>query len=117
MEKLLKADGIAQVLNAVDKRGQSALHRAACQGHLGVCKLLLADGETRGKVDVNMKDGEWNTALHLACEEDRGAVAEFLIMTAGARLDVENRRRMTPIEVCVSKPLAAHLKLLSSKHA
>jgi ankyrin repeat protein len=46
--------------SAADELGRTALHLAACAGHLSVCRLLLQYG-----ADTTLHDKRGNTALHL----------------------------------------------------
>jgi len=82
-------------VNEQDVVGQTALHRAAGQGHLqSVTALLSADNCL-----VDVQDRYGNTALHYACEEERLDVARLLIK-AGANLEIQNREEKTPKQLC-----------------
>jgi 26S proteasome non-ATPase regulatory subunit 10 len=82
-------------VNEQDVVGQTALHRAAGQGHTqSVTALLTADNCL-----VDVQDRYGNTALHYACEEERLDVARLLIK-AGANTEVQNREEKTPIQLC-----------------
>ncbi|XP_054273689.1 26S proteasome non-ATPase regulatory subunit 10-like [Macrosteles quadrilineatus] len=102
--KLLLDEG-AEV-NIEDVRGARPLHRASSIGHLQVVTLLLG----RNNIEIDARDREGNTPLHLSCEEDRGEVARLLI-EKGARLDVENKEKKTPIDLA-SFDLARQLRTL-----
>ncbi|KFD51430.1 hypothetical protein M513_07643, partial [Trichuris suis] len=71
---------------AKDKLGATALHRAASKGNSGVVEKLLANKDCL----LNTADSEGNTALHLACDEDRRQIAVMLVK-AGASVDLKNK--------------------------
>jgi ankyrin repeat protein len=53
----------------VDHSSQTALHKAALQGHLSIIMYLLP-----GKGDVHARDADGWTALHNACSKVRSAL-------------------------------------------
>lgn len=56
---------------------------------------------------IDQKDVYGNTALHLACEEDRQEEAKLLVQN-GASLEIQNREEKTPLDLC-SRGLAKEL--------
>ena len=60
-------------INAIDRRGRTALHRAAMNGHLEACKYLVEAG-------IWMFEGDFsgNSALHLAAFYNHDQVVNFL---------------------------------------
>lgn len=83
-------------INVVDNRGATPLHRAASKGNIEIVKLLLS---YRGDLKIDATDFYGNTPLHLACEEDRQEEA-ILLVKGGAKLDVTNKERKTPLDLC-----------------
>lgn len=83
-------------INISDIRGATPLHRAASKGNLEIVKLLL---EKAGIIKVDVKDIYGNTPLHLACEEDRQEEAKLLVQN-GADLEIMNKERRTPLDLC-----------------
>ncbi|XP_057310424.1 26S proteasome non-ATPase regulatory subunit 10-like [Hydractinia symbiolongicarpus] len=80
-------------LNAQDyATSATPLHRAASKGNLKIVQLLLDN-----KCKVDLTDSEGNTALHLACEEERTEVAELLNLH-GASLTAQNQDKKTPLD-------------------
>ncbi len=98
-------------INALDRYGSSALHRAASKGNMKILDLLL---NTKG-INVNIADSEGNTPLyslrfllhfdrflckikfqinkrHLACEEQRIEAAKQLLKH-GANPHIKNKVR------------------------
>lgn len=69
-------------------------------------KILL---KYKDKLKIDNRDIYGNTALHLACEEDRTDEAKLLI-EHGASLDVRNLDKNTPLDLC-SRTL---LKIITS---
>ncbi|XP_046388168.1 26S proteasome non-ATPase regulatory subunit 10-like [Ischnura elegans] len=90
--------------NAQDERGATPLHRAASKGIISVMESLVVKGDAR----INVADSYGNTPLHLACEEDRGEAALFLV-SHGALIDAVNKEKLTPLQLA-SHPLARRLK-------
>ncbi|CAG0915088.1 unnamed protein product [Notodromas monacha] len=80
--------------NLQDKKGSSALHRAAAQGHNDSLKMLVGLSKT---LRVDVQDRWGNTPLHLACEEGRDAAA-LLLVEHGAKLRIENKDENTPLD-------------------
>lgn len=83
-------------INIADNRGATPLHRAASKGNLEIVKFILSFKED---LKVDATDFYGNTPLHLACEEDRQDEAVLLVQ-AGAKLDVNNKERRTPLDLC-----------------
>ncbi|MPC10083.1 26S proteasome non-ATPase regulatory subunit 10 [Portunus trituberculatus] len=101
-----KADDIVSILmdnwsdvNLQDKRGATALHRAASKGNIQSMALLLQSNQC----SINVPDSEGNTPLHLACEEERLEAVRQLL-ERGAITDKVNREGKTPIQMtsCLS---------------
>ena len=80
------------------------MFRAAGPGHCGVVRLLLAEDS----LVVDWPDRYGNTALHVACEEERQEVAQLLI-SHGASREIANREEKSPLELC-SPQFARSLK-------
>lgn len=79
-------------VKARNDRGFTALHAAAYRGHLAVVKLLMVN-------DINLNDAENRfraTPLHLAAEDNRRNVAEFLV-DKGADLEAKEGNGYTPL--------------------
>ncbi|XP_057324417.1 26S proteasome non-ATPase regulatory subunit 10-like [Microplitis mediator] len=81
-------------INISDKRGATPLHRAASKGNIEVLKFLLAQEGLK----IDQQDMYGNTALHLACEEDRQQEAKLLV-THGANFELANKERKTPLDL------------------
>ena len=63
--------------------GQTALHKAALNGHLPIITYLLPE-----KSDVHAKDADGWTALHNACSKvcDRGFYWSYRVLISGKGL-------------------------------
>ncbi|KAL1505241.1 hypothetical protein ABEB36_004848 [Hypothenemus hampei] len=86
-------------INITDKRGSTPLHRAASKGNLEIVKILL---EHIDNLKINHRDIYGFSALHLACEEDRQEEA-ILLVKNGADLNLQNKERQTPLDMCSPK--------------
>jgi 26S proteasome non-ATPase regulatory subunit 10 len=78
---------------ADDTTSATPLHRAASKGNLKIVRLLTENSCKFDSVDI-----EGNTALHLACEEERTEVAE-LLHQCGASLTVLNKDKKSPLDL------------------
>ena len=74
--------------------GRPPLHTAANVGQLEVASWLLKNG-----ADINLKDGDGNTALYEAANKRDPEMLNFLIKN-GADVHLGNRRGETPIFNC-----------------
>uniref|UniRef100_A0A1B6DTF8 Uncharacterized protein n=2 Tax=Clastoptera arizonana TaxID=38151 RepID=A0A1B6DTF8_9HEMI len=80
-------------VNICDKRGATPLHRASSRGNLPIVRLLTRNT----RIQIDAKDSEGNTPLHLSCEEDHHDVSKCLV-EHGARLDTLNKDSKTPLD-------------------
>lgn len=78
--------------------GNTALHRAADEGHLAVAKVLLANG---AEVDKRTLQGGL-TALHIAAYRGHLDLVEFLIKN-GADPNAQDPAGMTPLRLASIK--------------
>ncbi len=62
-------------INAADKFGSTALHRAVSKGNISIIELLL----NQRSLNVNAADCEGNTPLHIAAEETKVDIAKMLL--------------------------------------
>ena len=89
LAKTLLDDGAS--LEARDALGNMPLAKAAKNGNAGLVKLFLEH-----KAPVNARNLEASTALFIAAEEERRAVAE-LLLAAGADPNLAGRSGISPI--------------------
>lgn len=92
-------------VNVQDKRGQSALHRAASVGSQPIVKALVQEGKAR--INVADKDG-W-TPLHHALAEGHGDVA-VLLVKLGADTTAVDSDGNTAEKVAVDSKVAAFFR-------
>ena len=78
-------DLVAQT-NSRGAKNQTALHIASCSGNLKICEILLEFGES---TDVNAKDADGCTPLHLACRHGHYLTAQFLIRSGSLINDLD----------------------------
>lgn len=82
LKELLKGiDG--SELNSLDENGLGLVHWASDRGNVDVLKLILS---TAG-IDIDLQDGEGQTALHYACSCGHKACVE-LLLELGADKDI-----------------------------
>ncbi|CAF4761357.1 unnamed protein product [Pieris macdunnoughi] len=82
-ELINKSRNITETVNVPDNAGYTALHYAARNGHLDICKLLLGYGAI---LDVQTKSGK-ATPLHKAVATGKLSTVKFLI-ESGAKTDL-----------------------------
>lgn len=117
--------GARDVINVKDKHGWTALHIASSQGNESVMKALLGDKGIRSKLEINVKNNDENTALHLASALDgdvdqykpddeekairQGAIIKYLLC-AGADLKIKNKEKKTSVDLIMAndKPHRFH---------
>lgn len=96
-----------------DKRGQTALHRAAAVGSLPMVKLLLKEGtgngNGNGKAFVNARDGDGWTALHHAMAEGNADVAVELVQLGGD-LSIVDSEGKSPWQVVIDGKTEDHVR-------
>ena len=78
-------DLVAQT-NSRGANDQTALHIAGRCGNLKICELLMGLGEG---TDVNAKDADGCTPLHIACKHGHYLVAQFLIRSGSLINDLD----------------------------
>jgi hypothetical protein len=83
-----------------DENGNTALHIAAQNGHLSICKLLLDHdqrGEDKGRL-VDEQNHRGNTALHYSLAYGYREISDYLIAAGGADEFVVNGEGLTCYE-------------------
>ncbi|KAJ2898981.1 hypothetical protein MKZ38_003550 [Zalerion maritima] len=76
---LAKIPGRPSVLEARDDMGRTALHTAACEGHLELVKLLVGNGARR-----DARDAEGKTVLEVAEMYEEKQVVKYLNLKGAA---------------------------------
>ncbi|KAJ0181840.1 hypothetical protein K1T71_002562 [Dendrolimus kikuchii] len=80
-----KAKNSKELVNALDNSGYTALHYAARNGHVEVCKVLLNYG---GDIDAQTRSGKV-TPLLKAAAAGKAATVKLLIQS-GAKVDAQD---------------------------
>ena len=84
------------LVNARDHRGWTLLHEVACSYYsVSAAELLVSKG-----ADVNAKDKQLRTPLHLAAERHNAQMVEFLIAN-GANVTAGTGSGWTPLDLAV----------------
>ncbi|KAH9498484.1 hypothetical protein Btru_007628 [Bulinus truncatus] len=91
-------------IHTKDKRGRTALLRAAANGHLEMCALLIGQG-----ADINTSDKNGFTALHFASSAGYLSVVKLLV-ESGASPNIETKDGKVPITFATS---ANHIDVVS----
>ncbi|MBY0545645.1 MAG: ankyrin repeat domain-containing protein, partial [Gammaproteobacteria bacterium] len=81
-------------LNKKNKR--TALHRAACEGNLGLLNLLIKLG-----ANINIADKQGDNALHIAIKNARFPTALYLL-TQGADAQLVNKTKKRPVDILLA---------------
>jgi ankyrin repeat protein len=76
--------------NALDQNNSAPLHVAAKRGNLDVIAVLLQHA------NINLKDGQGRTALHLASQNAQDRAVSALV-DAGADIHARSKRQETPL--------------------
>lgn len=93
--------------------GSAALHKAAASRWMSSTALKLARIEG---VDINAKDAAGNTALHLACANDRAPHAhlvEAMLQLPNIEADAKNNDGETPFQIADGQGRQKIMSLLS----
>ena len=93
MIELLESDETKCDINAVNKRGQTALHIAANKLHIEVVRLLIVLG-----ADTNMQDVDGDTPLHDAISKKSEEIVDELLKT-NTDLLICNNNGFNPIQL------------------
>ena len=95
--RLLLAEGANVMLH--DHEGFTAFHWCAAVGNDAICKYL-SNNCSAGMLDVNAKSKNGDTALHRACRLGRVATIKTLVEDCKVDIHTQNRKSMTPFDVC-----------------
>jgi ankyrin repeat protein len=90
-EFFIKKVGQKLDLDSRDKRGMTALHKAAIKGHRSIALKLLQYG-----CDPNVGDKNGDTALTLASGENQYEIVKILLM-ANAHLNIKRNDKQTAL--------------------
>ncbi len=95
--RLLLAKGASP--SFVDPEGRTLLHYAAAFNHVDVTKTLLATG----KLQPNAADQAGNTPLHETARLFNAVDSAALIISAGGKMNLENKKGETPFNLVAFK--------------
>jgi hypothetical protein len=95
-------------LEALNKKGATALFRALSKGEKGIVQLLLENG-----VNPNVRGGfDRNTALYEAVYYDRKAILKLLLYNSRAAIEEISSTGETPLYLAVKKQRKACIEVL-----
>jgi acyl-CoA-binding protein len=91
-------------LNSLDENGLGLVHWAADRGNAEVLKLILS---TKG-INIDLQDGEGQTALHYACSCGHRSCVE-LLLKLGANKDILDSEETSCIDVAYDSEIKSLL--------
>lgn len=103
-------------INDDDKRGRTALHDAALQGHIEVLKFLISKGASHTRTDKHNR-----TPFMFACLGKNEEAARYLLDTMTAdgtsieNINTKTKRGRTPLRQAAAKGFIEIIKLLLEK--
>ena len=103
--KILLKNGA--VVDAENYFGETALHKAAENGHLAEAQILINHGSNINKVS----DWSSSTPLHMSCSKGHNSLVELLI-SHGANINVQDETNSTPLDL-TSKDSAIYQMLIT----
>jgi ankyrin repeat protein len=98
-------------VNAVDARGETALHKAIAENNLDVVDILLAEPE----INVNIVTGRGATPLHYALAGRRVEIAEKLIAFPSTDVNVASPGNPVPIALAIRENLISCVQALCTR--
>ena len=93
-----------------DENGQTSLYAACIGNHLDIVSLLIDAG-----YDVNHKDNEGKTPLHIAFENHAPELAQTLITQFKANTEIRDYQNWTPLHTAIDRGYFRFSKELSEK--
>lgn len=87
--------------NLCTKEGKTYLHLAAMTGEYEFARILILSGN-----DINAKDNQGKTPLHLCCESTHAIAPEIfeLLLKNGANPSIQDYYKQTPLHTICSRP-------------
>ena len=93
-----------------DENGQTSLYAACIGNHLQIINLLIDCG-----YDVNHKDNEGKTVLHIAFENHIPDLAHTLITQLSANIKIRDIQNWTPLHIAIDRGYYSYSQELSEK--
>jgi oxysterol-binding protein 1 len=88
------------------------LHLAIQCAELPVVEYVLSDGV--GSIDVNARDKDGNTALHIAAQQGRGQIVRLLLDQPGINDSIANYQGRLPLDLARTPDIFQQLQLSRS---
>lgn len=96
---LLGCQGCRANIKASNKKGDTALHAAARNGHYTICDMMLTVNPT----SVNTVDSDLRTPLHFAAKNAYFNLCELLLTDYSAYVNVKDFMSWTPLHFAAQK--------------
>ena len=93
-----------------DENGQTPLYAACIGNHLAIINLLIDSG-----YDVNHKDNEGKTVLHIAFENHIPDLTQTLITQFSADIEIRDTQNCTPLHTAIDRGYLSYSKELAEK--
>jgi hypothetical protein len=90
----------------------SILHLAVQCAEQPVVEYVLSDGA--GSIDINARDKEGNTALHVAAQQGREPIVRLLLQQSGINDSIPNYQGKTPLDLARTPDIFQQLQLSRS---
>lgn len=90
----------------------SILHLAIQCAEQPVVEYVLSDG--LGTIDINARDKEGNTALHIAAQQGRGSIVHLLLEQPGINDSIPNFQGRLPLDLARTPDIFQQLQLSRS---
>ena len=97
-------------INLTNNNGFNSLHHAALRGNPSAMRVLLSKLPRPWIVDEKKDDGY--TALHLSCLNNHIEVAEMLVHTGKANMDLQNVNLQTALHLSVERQHTSIVRML-----
>ncbi|MFC1842608.1 ankyrin repeat domain-containing protein [Candidatus Dependentiae bacterium] len=97
--------------DAVDEKGETALHKAAKKNRITIANMLVSAG-----ADINKQDRDGQAPLHVAAEQGYFEIVELLVK-GEAKLELKNNKGNTPLHEAVRENRKKVVEFLIKKGA
>ena len=94
------------VINVINKSGHTPFHIVCHQGDIPLLEALVADK----RCDLNIQDGNGDTALHIGVENVE--VVKHLLESGRSRCDIYNEKGLTPFHKAIANGVMTSVEVM-----